>query len=552
VGPARIAASGLSDALSAWAEPGRPGWFPDAWDASEFPRAFAGLALGGARIDEPGAAPPALPRPGVDASRRSIAWRDSLAASALDDGGREGFDGTLAHLGSSARAPGRGRAGTMLQWVTGANGYASDALSVERGDQDHGIRLEMLAGNRGAAGALERAGWHVWGGSVHGGGGPHAWQGWYAQRGSGGRLADNDEENVAGESGNFAYRYRARGWSAGLDLARGYTHHESSGDTLTYSRRDAGENRIAGEANFGLAGSLVAARLEWRDAIATRVTGGWNRESRVNRLGWGSVRAERDLAGGRLTGSVGAGHDEASDRTEVAPSLSWRRDGLPFAARVGVGRLVDPVWSDLAAGVAPFMQSTWAVGSELGLEGSRGRLRALLVAGRTTDRALIERLPLADLWMRSGAGHDALRYRFALANLGGEAHAGLFDGGAEGFALGRDRDNGLPVVDPSWGARAHLGVHFTAFKRDLGVALRGEGEWVGPRDTEEAVPQRLPAISSAGATAVLTLADAVLTFRVRNLEDHPQPQTWIDGVTGAPALGPGLEFRLVFTWRLSN
>ena len=264
------------------------------------------------------------------------------------------------------------------------------------------------------------------------------------------------------------------------------------------------------------------------------------------------MRAERDLAGGRLTGSVGAGHDEASDRTEVAPSLSWRRDGLPFAARVGVGRLVDPVWSDLAAGVAPFMQSTWAVGSELGLEGSRGRLRALLVAGRTTDRALIERLPLADLWMRSGAGHDALRYRFALANLGGEAHAGLFDGGAEGFALGRDRDNGLPVVDPSWGARAHLGVHFTAFKRDLGVALRGEGEWVGPRDTEEAVPQRLPAISSAGATAVLTLADAVLTFRVRNLEDHPQPQTWIDGVTGAPALGPGLEFRLVFTWRLSN
>ena len=66
------------------------------------------------------------------------------------------------------------------------------------------------------------------------------------------------------------------------------------------------------------------------------------------------------------------------------------------------------------------------------------------------------------------------------------------------------------------------------------------------------MPGRLAPITSYGAAAMLTLSDAIFTLRARNLEDRPQPQTWIDPVTGRPALGPGLEVRGTFTWRLFN
>ncbi len=220
--------------------------------------------------------------------------------------------------------------------------------------------------------------------------------------------------------------------------------------------------------------------------------------------------------------------------------------------RLSLGRLLQPVWSDLAPGVEPFLQSTWAAGAELGAGGAHARAQAAILAGRTADRALVSRMPLAELWLRAGIERDPLRYRFALASGSGEVHVGPLDAGGEGFVLGRDRDGGEPQVDPSWGARASAGCRFTAFQRDLGVSLRGEAEWVGARETETAVPGRLAPITSYGAAAMLTLSDAIFTLRARNLEDRPQPQTWIDPVTGRPALGPGLEVRGTFTWRLFN
>ncbi len=66
------------------------------------------------------------------------------------------------------------------------------------------------------------------------------------------------------------------------------------------------------------------------------------------------------------------------------------------------------------------------------------------------------------------------------------------------------------------------------------------------------MPRPLSSITSFGAAAVLTLADATFTLRARNLEDRPQPQVWIDPATGRPALGPGLDVRGTFTWRLFN
>jgi len=128
----------------------------------------------------------------------------------------------------------------------------------------------------------------------------------------------------------------------------------------------------------------------------------------------------------------------------------------------------------------------------------------------------------------------------------------VLDAGAEGFVLGRDRDSGEPQVDPSWGARASAGFRFATFKGDLGATLRGEVEWIGARETEEASPQAIAASTSLGAAAMVSLSDATFTLRVRNLDDRAQTQTWIDRATGRPAVGPGREVRGTFTWPMFN
>ncbi len=83
--------SGLPDAVSDWAEPGRPGWFPDARMGSGAPWSMAGLALGGLSLDEPGGAALALPEPGVTLARRALVWNDTLMTSLVDESAWRGF-----------------------------------------------------------------------------------------------------------------------------------------------------------------------------------------------------------------------------------------------------------------------------------------------------------------------------------------------------------------------------------------------------------------------------------------------------------------------------
>jgi hypothetical protein len=538
--------------VSAWAEPGRPGWFPDARSGSGAPWPLAGLALGGLWLDEPGGAPLALPAPGVALARRALVWNDTLAVSLLDEVAWRGFGAGLARLQGIALAPGREHAVATFQSISGSNAYESNALGIERGDSLSGLRVEMQAGQHGAMGPFQREGQHLWGLSARGVRGAHQWRAAYAQRGAAERLADGDEEDAAGESGTLDYRYRARRWWGRVNVARGYTHFESFGDTLSYSRRDAQENRAAAELGAIAGGHPAALRFEWRSERAARVTLERPVFERVVDQLWSAARIERPLGPGRLEAAIGAGREGGSERWTLAPNLAAEFGADSRRARLSIGRLLQPVWSDLAPGERPFLQSTWAAGAELGAGGPRLQGRAAVLAGRAADRALVARLPLSELWMRAGIERDPRRYRFALGSVGGQARLGPLEGAAEGFVLGRDRDGGQPQVDPSWGARAAAGFGFKAFKRDLGVALRGEAEWVGERETEEAAPRRLAATSSYGAAAVVTLADAVFTLRARNLEDRPQPQSWIDPVTGRPALGPGLEMRGTLTWRLFN
>ena len=135
--------------------------------------------------------------------------------------------------------------------------------------------------------------------------------------------------------------------------------------------------------------------------------------------------------------------------------------------------------------------------------------------------------------------------------------------GADGFALARDLSVVEPRVDPGYGIRSWLAWRHSAFQGDLRFTLRADLEAVGGResqggilglcgDPESLPPRALPGYLTAGATGIFTLADAVVTVRVRNLEDRPREQTWIDCSTFSEALGPGREWRFAVTVRLSN
>ena len=368
-GRAAINGSGLPDAISDWAEAGRPGWLPDAALGGGSPWSLAGLGVGGLWLDEPGGAALALPAPGVTLARRALVWNDTLAVSLLDGAAWQGFGAGLARLHGAAVFPGRGRATATFQAISGSNAYESDALGIERGDSLSGLRVEMQTGTRGAVGPVQREGRHLWGMVARGARGAYQWKATYAQRGSGDRLADGDEEDAAGESGSFDYRYRARRWWGRMSLARGYTHHESFGDTLSYSRRDAQENRAAGEVGGILGTNQVALRFEWRDASAARRTADIPVFERSVEQLWSAARVERALGAGRLQAAIGAGRDGGSERWALAPTVSAEYGAERGRARLSLGRLLQPVWSDLAPGERPFLQSTWATGVELGAGG---------------------------------------------------------------------------------------------------------------------------------------------------------------------------------------
>jgi hypothetical protein len=105
-------------------------------------------------------------------------------------------------------------------------------------------------------------------------------------------------------------------------------------------------------------------------------------------------------------------------------------------------------------------------------------------------------------------------------------------------------------VDPPYGARVALEGGFRPFGNDLDVTLRAEVDGVGPRESEAAVPRTLDGYASFGVSGTFSIGDAVLTLRVRNLENRVRPETWIDSASGREALGVGRELRLAFSWKM--
>ena len=379
--------------------------------------------------------------------------------------------------------------------------------------------------------------------------GVHGWEATFAQRGAASQLASGEEQSTHGESGSFGYRLHGRHGTAGVTYARGWDVHESFGPQLTRSRRDAGETNVSVDGTVKGAAGVLAARGSWSDASVRRdLDPGFDARSRDL---WGDVRAARMVGQGQLSLEVAGGRQGALARSELAPTLAYAFDLGDAHGGVFLTRRVTPLWSDLEPGQAAFLQSTWAYGMDAGLGNERTSFaRARLWLGRTSDRALIERLPLEELWLRLGAEADRETYRFGM--LSGEG-TWLFPHGAlggEGFVLHRTRSSQQPEVDPPAGGIGWIESRFRAFTGDLGVVLRFDATGLGVRESESASPRQLPGYVSFGASGQIDLADVVVTLRIRNLEDVKREQPWIDLATGREALGTGRDMQIVLTWKM--
>ena len=544
---------GGPDAPAWWAEPGRPGYAPDVSWGTAYPWTLAGHVLGAWAIEDADRARES-PHPGVMTTETPLAWIDSLWFESGDAAWR-GYQGSIArarlHRHLPARGPtGRPRAMGDLAFSSGSSAYDGNALTVVRGDSARWLRVGSVSWNRGGMGALAPAGRHHYDVSGAWTRGKHRLEMLVGQSGSAAALVAGEEQAATGAGGSLRYALELPGALAGVEVARGYDHHESYGGFLNYSRRDAHQRRVAADLNARR--GHWGARVEVRDAWVTRVTEFEGEDEWKALSVWAAARGSMGAGPWRFEGALGAGRHDAVGGTQVAPSGAVSFGRGAWRGRISLERVVAPVWSDLAAGEPAFLQSTIVGGIELAATQDARVARVGWKMGRTRGRAVAARLPFEELWLRAGFAPDPEPYDFGLATGAGSWQWRGWTAAAEGYALFRDQDAPGVAVDPRRAGRATLDFAFRAFRGDLGMRLRGELEVVGGRFSE-AVPARgIPRHESAAVGALVTLADVTLTAELRNLENRRRPLTWIDPLTGQEALGEGMEFRLGLAWRLYN
>jgi hypothetical protein len=274
---------------------------------------------------------------------------------------------------------------------------------------------------------------------------------------------------------------------------------------------------------------------------------------------WGGLRATRGVASGELELEAGGGRHDRIGGGVFAPAVRYRSATRAVRGSAGIERMVVPLWSDLAPGTGGFLQDTWALRMEAewardpslaaGIPGAASvGLRA--IAGRTRDRALVARLPIEDLWLRLGVERDPGRWDFGLLTAGASWAGRAVAAGAEGFVLARDGRAAQAQVDPAAGFRAHGEWRGSYFKDDLALRLRITAAGVGPRESDAFPARRLPGYVTWEGGLTLSIADASVTIRARNLEDVGREQAWIDLATGREAVGTGRTLETVLLWRL--
>ncbi|MBI1799581.1 MAG: hypothetical protein HYR73_07815 [Candidatus Eisenbacteria bacterium] len=560
---AELDAISSPDAESWWAEPGLPGWTPDSQLGSAFAWTLAGHSVAGWSRAFEAAAPLDLPWPSTSEARRPLVWADSISAGWSANAGWLGPDATLAAF-HGVNEPTRGvRARSVFRTESGDFGVTRYSLAFERGDSSRWVRYEVGTGNHGDFGAVGNGGDHVWSIATRLTHGSHVFEGSLGQRGAALELAGVDVSNhSSGQSGSLKWRWSQGGRQASLAFRRGLDHRESiidvEGIPVSFSRREASENRLEADVISPLAGGTAGARATYSAARVARYYD--NAFDVREHLVWGAASFERRAGDGTLRLELGGGHSSALDRNLIAPSVSFAFGAGGATGRVIAERVVHPVWSDLALlppsfleRQAPFLQRTTALGFEARGGSSALSAEGAVLAGTTRDRAIVFPYPIEDVWLQAGAAADPRRYDFVLATAGVRASRGGLAAGASGFALGRDQDASEPKVEPGMGARGWMETSFRLFQGDLGVRLRGDVAGVGPRESKTGgIETRIEGYWTSSGRATLTLADVTVILNFRNLENQRRPQSWIDPATGDLALGPGREFRFALTWRMFN
>jgi hypothetical protein len=524
----------------------------DAGPITGAPPVWAGHVRAAWRLAEPGRAPAADPFPGIHLAPTPIAFYDSVAASAGPSGG--GIDASLARGDGLPGPMDATGARSVIALRNGSFGIDESALMFERGDSLAWVRAETSNSRRGGVGGWDGVSRHVWGLAAGATAGRHAYAATFGQRGGAARLTGGEQQSSSGESGAFGWRYGGAGAEGGITVSRSHDFHESTDALFIYSRRDAQENRVR---LHGLARgdrSEVLGELDWSEARIDRT---YDRAAgAAGHALWGRAAWRRAAGDGRLTLRIAGGERPGAGGIHFAPGIDYQIVADGVEARVFLERVTESVWADLAPGQAPFLQSTWtgglAVGTAVATQTWHTSGGMGFRFGQTASRAIASRRPVDDLWLRDGFRADPERFSFGLLTAGGEYARGAFESAAEGFALLRDPSALQPQVDPGIGFRARIGSRFTAFLGDLGVRIGMTVAGVGPRESEAPVPARLPGYVTLGAGASLSLADAIVTIDLTNLEDRRRAQVWIDHATGAEALGPGRTLRFMLTWRLFN
>ena len=490
--------------------------------------------------------------PGVAGARDPLAWFDSLEVG-KGNASWLGYESALTMVRAARAAHDLPRTRAMFHLLDGDFGLDETGLKIERGDSLRWLTAGAHSANRGARGAIGQNGRHTWGAQGGARVGPHRLDAAVAQRGAAAQLAGGEEQTLRAAAGRLGYGFRSSRLRVAVSAARGLGSGESflpRYDVDVWSRRDAQRNELALEAGGSFGERDLGFRLEWSESRVARSRAP-EFVARARAL-WLAGRTSRPLGEGVLELGLGAGHHDALEGWDLAPGLDYRFVAAPFYGRIGLERLLAPVWADLAAFERPFLQSTWAASWELGVEraGLAAELGAML--GTSNGRAVVSRPPLEEQWLRAGFLRDSGRYDFGLLTAAARWDAWKVTADMSGFALGRARNDIQPAVDPPFGGRIALDLRFRMFQKELDVALGPELLGVGPRESEATPARHIDGYLSLGVVGTFTLGDATLTVRARNLEDRARPETWIDSATGREAIGVGRELRIGFVWKLFN
>jgi hypothetical protein len=198
---------------------------------------------------------------------------------------------------------------------------------------------------------------------------------------------------------------RASGGGFELDYARARSRYESFADYFDQSIRSATNERFAGSMwhRSGFTGSLEYRKEHVLRSLSDEFDA--HAHSLWGTFGWSGV-----LGAGRLDATLGAGTHQALDnKLYPAPSVSYEVQGNGFTARAGIERVLHAQWVDLVLDVNPFLQSTWAGVLDLNLGSTPQRhARLTYLAGRTRDRIIINRTPLEEFALRTGAFPDPI------------------------------------------------------------------------------------------------------------------------------------------------